>query len=51
MLKLPNLDKPFIIQVDASDMTVREVLLQKNSKGDIQLCAYTSRKLSKAERH
>lgn len=33
MSKLPNLDKLFIIQVDASDMMVREVLLQKNSKG------------------
>lgn len=35
MLKHLNLDKPFIIQADASDVAVGEVLLQKNSKVDL----------------
>lgn len=47
VLKHPDLVKSFVIQTNASDV----VLLQKNLKGDLQLCAYTSQNLSDAERH
>lgn len=48
-LKHPDLDESFVIQADASDMAMGGVLLQKNAKGELQTCAYTSCKLSETE--
>ncbi|KAK9408147.1 hypothetical protein NXF25_006921 [Crotalus adamanteus] len=46
----PDPDKQYIVQADASDVAVGAVLLQRNLKGELQPCAYTSRKLSETER-
>ncbi|KAK9395798.1 hypothetical protein NXF25_019159 [Crotalus adamanteus] len=46
----PDPDKQYIVQADASDVAVGAVLLQRNTKGELQPCAYTSRKLSETER-
>jgi hypothetical protein len=48
ILQLPDLEKPFVIQVDASDNAVGAVLLQDSA---IQLLpvAYASKKLTTAE--
>ncbi|XP_060539018.1 uncharacterized protein LOC132709560 [Pantherophis guttatus] len=50
VLKHPDPEQPFVIQADASDVAVGAVLLQKNNQGDLQPCAYTSRKLTDTER-
>lgn len=47
VLKHPDSEKPFIIQVNASDVEVGALLFQKNLKGELQPCAYTSYKLLK----
>lgn len=52
ILKHPNPEKPFAIQADASVLAlVGKVLLQKNGKGEVQPCTYTSHKLSETKRH
>lgn len=50
VLKHTNPEEPFIIQVNASNMAVGSVLLQKNRKGKLQPCTYTSQKLTKIYR-
>lgn len=50
VLKHPDPDQPFVIQADASDVAVGAVLLQNNKRGELQPCAYTSRKLTNTER-
>lgn len=49
VLKYSSPEEQFIIQADTSDVAVSAVL-QKNSKGDLQPCMYTSRKLTDTER-
>ncbi|XP_039178262.1 uncharacterized protein LOC120298525 [Crotalus tigris] len=49
VLRHPDQSAPFVVQVDASDVAVGAVLLQKNSGGVLQPCAYTSRKFTAAE--
>lgn len=49
VLKHPNPDAPFEIQVDASNMAVRVALLQEKPQGILQSCAYTSKKLTNTE--
>lgn len=44
VLKHPNPNAPFIIQVDVSDVAVGAILLQKNEQGVLQSCTYTSKK-------
>ncbi|XP_075057059.1 rho guanine nucleotide exchange factor 33 [Mixophyes fleayi] len=52
VLRHPNPDLPFIIEVDASDVGVRAVISQKDPKDHrLHPCAYLSRKLSSAEEH
>lgn len=51
VLKYPDLDKPFVIQADASNVAVGAMILQKNWQGGLQPCAYTLCKLSNAERY
>ncbi|XP_058041925.1 uncharacterized protein LOC131199783 [Ahaetulla prasina] len=50
ILKHPDMDVPFVIQADASDVAVGAVLLQNNVDGKLQPCAFTSRKLTETER-
>lgn len=50
VLKHPVMDELFIVQADASDAAVGAVLLQTNADGQLQPCAYTSRKFSDTER-
>lgn len=45
----PDLSKPFVVEVDASDVGVGAVLSQR-SAGSLQPCAFFSRRLSPAER-
>lgn len=49
VLKHPDLDKSFIIEVDASDVALGAVLLQKNQQGLLQPFAYISKKLFDTE--
>uniref|UniRef100_A0A670Z7K1 Integrase catalytic domain-containing protein n=1 Tax=Pseudonaja textilis TaxID=8673 RepID=A0A670Z7K1_PSETE len=49
VLKHPDPKQPFVIQADASDVAVGAVLLQKNGSGQLQPCAYTSKKLTETE--
>ena len=41
-LKLPEAGKLFILQTDASDKYWAAVLIQKNTQGEEEVCAYTS---------
>lgn len=50
IFKQPDVDAPFVVQSDASNVAVGTVLLQANAKGTLQPCAYNSRKLSETER-
>lgn len=50
VLKYPNPEELFAIQVDASNVVVGAVLLQKNKEGKLQPCTYTSEKLNEAKR-
>lgn len=43
ILKHPDPNTPFVIQVDATHVAVGAVLLQKNEQGVLQPCAYTSK--------
>lgn len=49
VLKDPDPKKPFLIQADANDVAVHAVILQKNQEGQLQPCAYTSKKLTETE--
>lgn len=48
-LKHPDPACPFMVQTDTSDIAVGGILLQKNSLGQLQPCAYTSRRFSATE--
>lgn len=50
VLQHPNQNKPFVVQMDASNVAVGAVLLQPNEHGDLQPCAYISKKFTPAER-
>jgi transposase InsO family protein len=49
MLRHPVIDKPFIIQTDASDYAVAGVLLQKDVNEDLRPLEFYSRKLNDSE--
>ncbi|KAK9412177.1 hypothetical protein NXF25_003352 [Crotalus adamanteus] len=46
----PDPGRPFVVQVDASDVAARALLLQRNEQGELQPCAYTSKKFTDTER-
>lgn len=50
VLQHPNQQTQFIIQTDASDVAGGAVLLQLNKQGQLQPCAYTSKKFRATER-
>ena len=49
ILALPQIDKEFVIRTDASDFGIGGVLMQENN-GNLQPCAYVSRKLLDREK-
>ncbi|CAF0976548.1 unnamed protein product, partial [Brachionus calyciflorus] len=49
VLKLPDVDKPFILQCDASGKALGAVLAQINADGYVQPIAYASRALTETE--
>lgn len=49
VLKHPDLNDPFVIQADTSNVAVGAALLQKNEQDDLQPCTYTSRKLTETK--
>ncbi|XP_077158510.1 uncharacterized protein LOC143820028 [Paroedura picta] len=51
ILAHPEIDKPFVVQVDASNEAVGGVLLQRGEGGKLRPCAYLSRKFSPTERN
>uniref|UniRef100_A0A803TQ72 Gypsy retrotransposon integrase-like protein 1 n=1 Tax=Anolis carolinensis TaxID=28377 RepID=A0A803TQ72_ANOCA len=51
ILKHPDTQQPFVIQVDASDAATGAVLLQKDDKGILRPCSYLSRKFNTTESH
>ena len=51
ILAFPDLDKPFILDTDASDVGIGAVLSQKDDGGDERVVAYASKSLSRAEQH
>lgn len=51
VLKHPDTNKPFVIQADPSDVAVGAVLLKEKGCGQLQPCAYISKKLTETEQH
>lgn len=50
-VKLPQWDKRFYLNTDASKSAISAVLLQENDQGDFQPVSYFSRSLNKAEQN
>lgn len=51
VLVAPNWEKSFMLHVDASQFAVGGTLTQEDGEGRIRVIAYTSKKLSPAERN
>lgn len=51
VLAFPNLERPFILDTDASDTGLGAVLSQATDDGSEQVVAYASKTLSRAERN
>ncbi len=51
ILAFPDLDRPFILDTDASDKGIGGVLSQKDDDGNERVVAYASKSLSRAEQH
>ena len=45
----PMMDKPFFLEVDASDYTTRAVLFQKDMEGKPRICGYHSKTFNETE--
>ncbi|KAK9397281.1 hypothetical protein NXF25_020642 [Crotalus adamanteus] len=46
----PDPSRPYVVQADASDVAVGALLMQRNGQGELQPCAYTSKKFTDPER-
>jgi len=46
---MPNINKPFILQTDASDRAIGAVLMQKDENSDLHPCGYLSHALTPTE--
>lgn len=51
VLTMPDPDRQFIVEVDASDSGVGAVLSQRSADGKVHPCAFFSRRLSSSERN
>lgn len=51
ILLIPNPDRPFVVEVDASEVGVGAILSQRGEDGKLHPCAFMSRRLSDAERN
>uniref|UniRef100_A0A4W5LZ43 ribonuclease H n=1 Tax=Hucho hucho TaxID=62062 RepID=A0A4W5LZ43_9TELE len=51
ILTLPDPEKPFVVEVDASDMGVGAILSQRGVDNKLHPCAFLSHRLSPAERN
>jgi phospholipid-translocating ATPase len=49
VLKVPDFNKPFVVQTDASDVGIRAILSQTDEKGHEHPIAFASRKLKPRE--
>ncbi|XP_042299927.1 uncharacterized protein LOC121917880, partial [Sceloporus undulatus] len=49
ILKHPDPEQPFVVQVDASDAAVGAVLLQRDEGGQLRPCAYSSKKFDSTQ--
>jgi len=47
----PIMNKPFFLEVDASDYTTRAVLFQKDLEGRPRICGYHSKMFNETEQH
>lgn len=51
ILVIPDPEKPFVVEVDASEVGVGAILSQRGEDGKLHPCAFMSRRLSDAERN
>jgi hypothetical protein len=51
VLKMPDVNQPFILETDASKWAVGAALMQKDENGDLHPCGYLSHALTPTERN
>ncbi len=51
ILSIPDPERPFVVEVDASEVGVGAILSQRGEDGKLHPCAFMSRRLSDAERN
>ena len=51
VLSMPDMTKPFILEMDASKWAIGAMLLQKQEDGQIHPCGYLSHALTQTERN
>ena len=49
VLMMPDVNKPFVLQTDASDRAIGAVIMQKDDNGDLHPCGYLSHALTPTE--